>query len=83
MLGADEVVVEEPGFLLGENQDSAGSVGETFEQVDRLLERLCLQSVYRWRVCLTHTGARFATRRGSLLQVSELFVARSSSWRSF
>ena len=33
VLGAEEVVIEEPCFLLGEDQDSSGSVGEAFEQV--------------------------------------------------
>ena len=37
VLGADEVVVEQARFLLGQHQDSSGSVGEAFEQVDRLL----------------------------------------------
>jgi hypothetical protein len=37
VLGADEVVIEKPRFLLGKYQDSSGSVGEAFEQVDRLL----------------------------------------------
>ncbi len=40
VLGADEVVVEEPRFLLGENQDSSGSVSETFEQGDLPPQRL-------------------------------------------
>jgi hypothetical protein len=31
VLGADVVVVEKPGFLLGEDHHSAGPVGETFE----------------------------------------------------
>ncbi len=36
VLGPQEVVVEKPRFLLGENQDSSGSVGEAFEQGIRL-----------------------------------------------
>jgi hypothetical protein len=31
VLGADEVVAEEPGFVLGVRQDVAGFVGEAFE----------------------------------------------------
>ena len=38
VLGADVVVVEEPRFLLGQHHDPAGSVGEAFEQDDRLLD---------------------------------------------
>ena len=33
VLGADEVVVEQARFLLGEDQDPSGSVSEAFEQV--------------------------------------------------
>jgi hypothetical protein len=33
VLGPEEVVVEQPRLFLGEDQDSAGSVGETLEQV--------------------------------------------------
>ena len=33
VLGADEVVVEEPRFLLGQHQDSSGTVGEALEHV--------------------------------------------------
>ena len=33
VLGADEVVVEQSRLFLGQDQDSSGSVGETFEQV--------------------------------------------------
>ena len=33
VLGADVVVIEQPGFLLGEDDDPAGSVSESFEQL--------------------------------------------------
>ena len=36
VLGADVVVVEEARFLLGQDDDPAGPVGEAFEQGDRL-----------------------------------------------
>ena len=36
VLGADVVVVEEARFLLGQHDDSAGPVGEAFEQGNRL-----------------------------------------------
>ena len=36
VLGADVVVVEQARFLLGQDDDPAGPVGEAFEQVDRL-----------------------------------------------
>jgi hypothetical protein len=32
VLGADEVVVEEPRLFLGQDEDSSGSVGEALEQ---------------------------------------------------
>jgi hypothetical protein len=37
VLGADVVVVEHPGLFLGQDDDSAGSVGEPFEHLLLLL----------------------------------------------
>jgi hypothetical protein len=31
VLGANEVVIEQSGFFLGQDQDSTGSVSKTFE----------------------------------------------------
>ncbi len=36
VLGADEVVIQEPGLLLSQNQDPAGPVGETLEHDSRI-----------------------------------------------
>ena len=39
VLGADVVVVEEPSFLLGQNNDPSGSVCKSFEQGRTAFER--------------------------------------------
>ena len=40
--GADEIMVEQLRLFLGQDQYPSGSVSETFEQMDRLLQRLCV-----------------------------------------
>ena len=47
VLGADVVVVEQPRFFLGKNDDPAGTICETFEHVECLLGDSC-GSVYPW-----------------------------------
>jgi hypothetical protein len=47
VLGADVVVVEKPCFLLGENDDPAGTVRETFEQKSASLAERDVKPVYR------------------------------------
>src|SRR5206468_3787329 len=86
VLGADEVVVEQPRFFLGQYQDSSGSVGKTFEQVDRLLERLCVpwaKSTGGRSVCCTRGCGHSHVARSSAVFAKWLFMARSSGSHSF
>ena len=50
VLGADVVVVEEPRFFLGEDDDPAGSVSKAFEQSDTASQdgRWCRLSLLAW-----------------------------------
>jgi hypothetical protein len=47
VLGSDVVVVEQARFLLGEDHDSSGSVGEALEQNDPPLGELAVRPLYR------------------------------------